>query len=168
MTRPVYQSDLPSPQEGWVAVTSCQPEAPEPFGSEIQIQNGERNNTEGSGQEEQLDGLDRREGCLPLPIEERGRKYIRFTWEEIVYEFQCLHFGLSSTPRVFTKLLKPGDGPPQTKGDAEHDFLRHADGRIEVRSGMPVTGSPGPPQAAGVHWKKSKLLPTHKLVLQPS
>ena len=36
-----------------------------------------------------------------------SQKYLRFQWKDNLYEFQSLPFGLSSAPRVFTKLLKP-------------------------------------------------------------
>ena len=50
-TRPVYHPDL-SPQEGRIAASSRQLEASEPFDGKMQIQNGERENIEGPGQEE--------------------------------------------------------------------------------------------------------------------
>ena len=50
-TGPVYQSDLPSPQEGRIAATSGQSEAAELFDGKMQIQSGERENIEGPGQE---------------------------------------------------------------------------------------------------------------------
>ena len=51
-TRPVYQPDLPSSQEGRIAATSRNPETAEPFDGKAQIQNGQCENTEGPGQEE--------------------------------------------------------------------------------------------------------------------
>ena len=51
--------------------------------------------------------IDLKDAYLPVPIEQGDRKYLWFTWEERVYRLQCLQFGLSSAPRVFTKLLKP-------------------------------------------------------------
>ena len=35
------------------------------------------------------------------------RKYLRCIFEEEIYEFTCLPFGLKSAPYGFTKLLKP-------------------------------------------------------------
>ena len=35
------------------------------------------------------------------------RKYLRFVWSGETYQFNCLLFGLSSAPSVFTKTLKP-------------------------------------------------------------
>ena len=54
-----------------------------------------------------LVSINLKDAYLSVPIEEWDRKYLRFTWEESVYEFQCLPVGLSSAPPVFTKLLKP-------------------------------------------------------------
>ena len=35
------------------------------------------------------------------------RRWLRFQWQNLTYQFDTLPFGLSSTPFVFTKLLKP-------------------------------------------------------------
>ena len=51
--------------------------------------------------------IDLKDAYLSIAIWEEHRKYLRFLWENTMYEFQCLPFGLSSAPRVFTKLLKP-------------------------------------------------------------
>lgn len=51
--------------------------------------------------------IDLKDAYLSVAIWEEHRKYLRFPWRKKVYEFQCLPFGLSSAPRVFTKLLKP-------------------------------------------------------------
>ena len=42
-----------------------------------------------------------------VPIHNSHKKDLRFVFQGITYEFQCLPFGLSSAPRTFTKLLKP-------------------------------------------------------------
>ena len=51
--------------------------------------------------------LDLKDAYFTVPLAETSKKYLRFIWNEVVYEFQCLCFGLSSAPRVFTKILKP-------------------------------------------------------------
>ena len=62
----------------------------------------------------------------------------------------------------FHKATETGNGPPQTEGATEHDLPRRyvADGRIKTRSGTPVTGSPGPSQAAGVQDQLGKVSAT--------
>ena len=54
-----------------------------------------------------LVSIDLKDVYLSIQIAEKDRKFLRFLWKEQTYEFRCLPFGLSSAPRVFTKLLKP-------------------------------------------------------------
>lgn len=49
--------------------------------------------------------IDLKDAYLSVPIWEEDRRFLRFSWGTYLYEFQCLPFGLSSAPRVFTKLL---------------------------------------------------------------
>ena len=51
--------------------------------------------------------LDLQDAYFSVPIHNSHKKYLRFVFQGITYEFQCLPFGLSSAPRTFTKLLKP-------------------------------------------------------------
>ncbi|XP_022806778.1 uncharacterized protein LOC111343852 [Stylophora pistillata] len=51
--------------------------------------------------------LDLQDAYLSVPIHNSHKKYLRFVFQGITYELQCLPFGLSSAPRTFTKLLKP-------------------------------------------------------------
>ena len=44
--------------------------------------------------------------CCVL-VHPNHRKYLRFWWEDTLYQYRSLPFGLSSSPRVFTKLLRP-------------------------------------------------------------
>ena len=48
-----------------------------------------------------------KDAYLSVTMWEQHRKYLRFVWNDQLYKFQCLPFGLCSAPRVFTKLLKP-------------------------------------------------------------
>jgi len=54
-----------------------------------------------------LASIDLKDAYLSVQIWEGHRKYLRFLWQDNTFKFQCLPFGLSSAPRVFTKLLKP-------------------------------------------------------------
>ena len=51
--------------------------------------------------------LDLKDAYYAIPIHPSHRKYLRFVYQNRVFEFQCLPFGLSSAPRAFTKTLKP-------------------------------------------------------------
>ena len=51
--------------------------------------------------------MDLKDAYLSVPIHADHSKYLRFEWESELWEFTCLPFGLSSAPRVFTKVMKP-------------------------------------------------------------
>ena len=51
--------------------------------------------------------VDLKDAFLSVPIHRAHRKLLRFEWQGQLYQFQCLPFGLTSAPRVFTKLIKP-------------------------------------------------------------
>ena len=54
-----------------------------------------------------LASVDLKDAYFSVNIDPRDRKYLRFCWNSIVYQFTCLPFGYSLAPRVFTKILKP-------------------------------------------------------------
>ena len=58
-------------------------------------------------QDDWMASIDLKDAYLWVTIWEDCRKYLRFQWQGRTYEFQCLPLGLSSTPSVFTKLMKP-------------------------------------------------------------
>lgn len=51
--------------------------------------------------------VDLKNAYFSIPIHHTSRKYLKFSWKGTLYEFTCLPFGLSSAPRVFTKVMKP-------------------------------------------------------------
>ena len=50
--------------------------------------------------------IDLKDAYFAIPLSVKSRKYVRFQWKGLLYEFCCLCFGLSPAPLVFTKLLK--------------------------------------------------------------
>ena len=54
-----------------------------------------------------LTSIDLTDAYFSLSIHDDFKKYLRFSWNKQIYEFQVLCFGLASAPRVFTKVLKP-------------------------------------------------------------
>ena len=54
-----------------------------------------------------LTRIDLKDAYFSLSIHPDHRRLLRFMWRKQAYEFSCLPFGLSSAPRVFTKLLRP-------------------------------------------------------------
>ncbi|XP_074107699.1 uncharacterized protein LOC141532965 [Cotesia typhae] len=51
--------------------------------------------------------LDLKDAYFLVPVNERDRKYLRFRFNNILYQFTCLPFGLSTSPYIFTKIMKP-------------------------------------------------------------
>ena len=51
--------------------------------------------------------LDLKDAYYSIPIRKSDRKYLRFYWQDNLYQYTCLPNGLSSGPRKFTKIMKP-------------------------------------------------------------
>lgn len=54
-----------------------------------------------------MTSIDMKDAYFLVPIHSDHKKFLRFKYNDILYEFNCLPFGLSTAPYVFTKLLKP-------------------------------------------------------------
>ena len=50
--------------------------------------------------------IDLKDAYFAVPVSEEDRKYLRFRWGKITFQFNCLPFGLSCAPWVFTKITK--------------------------------------------------------------
>ena len=51
--------------------------------------------------------IDLKDAYLSVSVAQHYRHLLRFMWEGQLFQFQCLPFGLSTAPRVFTKVMKP-------------------------------------------------------------
>lgn len=51
--------------------------------------------------------VDLKDSYFSVPVHPLFREYLKFYWNGEAFQFTCLPQGLSSAPRVFTKLLKP-------------------------------------------------------------
>lgn len=51
--------------------------------------------------------LDLKDAYYLIAIDKAHRKFLRFLFSGVLYEFTCLPFGLSVAPQLFTKLMKP-------------------------------------------------------------
>lgn len=54
-----------------------------------------------------LASIDLQDAYFLIPIYEPHKKYLRFMLDDVLYTFNCLPFGLSSSPYVYTKIMKP-------------------------------------------------------------
>jgi len=51
--------------------------------------------------------IDLQDAYYLIPIKKVDRKYLRFRYKGVFYQFNCLPFGLCTAPRVYTTILKP-------------------------------------------------------------
>jgi len=51
--------------------------------------------------------IDLKDAYYSVPVNVNDRKYLRFIWKNQLFQYTCLPNGLSSAPRIFTKILKP-------------------------------------------------------------
>ena len=51
--------------------------------------------------------MDMKDAYFHIPIHEDSRPFLRFTFNNKVYQFRALCFGLSTAPQVFTRVLAP-------------------------------------------------------------
>ena len=54
-----------------------------------------------------MTSIDLRDAYYSIPIVLEYRKYLKFSWRGVLYQFTVLPMGLTSSPRIFTKVLKP-------------------------------------------------------------
>jgi hypothetical protein len=54
-----------------------------------------------------MTSIDLKDAYYSVPIAPEHQKYLKFMWRDQLYAFTCLPMGLTSSPRIFTKILKP-------------------------------------------------------------
>ena len=54
-----------------------------------------------------MTSLDLKHAYYSIPIAKKHQKYLKFMWNNELYAFTYFPMGLSSSPRIFTKLMKP-------------------------------------------------------------
>lgn len=67
--------------------------------------------------------LDLKDAYFHVPIRESHRKFLRFSMDNRCFQYRALPFGLSTAPRVFTKVLAPVMAKLRFKGVTLHPYL---------------------------------------------
>ena len=80
--------------------------------------------------------VDLRDAYYTIPIHPKSRKYLRFMWGNVLWQFKALPNGLSSAPRLFTKVLKPVLASLRAQG---HTVLAYLDDTLIVGSDKEAT-----------------------------
>lgn len=114
-----------------------------------------------------LSSVDLRDAYYSIPIHPLSRKYLRFIWKGELWQFKALPNGLSSAPRLFTKVLKPVLAYLRMQG---HTVLAYLDDMLIV--GKDMLSAHTATQATItllselgfiIHSEKSVLHPAHEL-----
>lgn len=108
--------------------------------------------------------LDLKEAYLMIPIAFEYRKFLRFRFNDKVYQFSALPFGLSPAPCVFTKLIKPILSWLRKRGVKIvayiDDFLIFGNSKIECQEALQLTINLLQRLGLVINWEKSQLIPS--------
>ena len=114
-----------------------------------------------------LASVDLKEAFYSIKIREMDRKYFHFYWRGQKYQFISLIMGLSSSPRCFTKILKPVYSTLRRKGHISTAYIDDSclQGRTKQQCAQNVSDTVHLLDNLGftVHDKKSVLIPTKEI-----
>jgi len=115
-----------------------------------------------------LTSVDLKDAYFHVAIAPGHRRFLRFHWQGRSYEFQVLPFGLSSAPRVFTKVLAPVIALLRKHGIQIYayldDILLAADSYQVALEGVQLALKYLTQAGFILNIKKSDLVPTQDLV----
>ena len=116
---------------------------------------------------EWLASVDLKDAYFHVPIRQLHRKYLRFCVNGKAYQYRVLPFGLSTSPRVFTKVLAPVIAHIRLQGIHVHpyldDLLIRADSPHLLRQAVQVTLCSLKRAGFLVNFEKSHLFPTQDI-----
>ena len=114
-----------------------------------------------------LASVDFKEVFYSIKTREMDWKYFRFYWRGQIYQFTFLIIGLSSSPRCFTKILKPVYSTLRRKGHISTAYIDDSclHGRTKQQCAQNVSDTVHLLDNLGfmVHDKKSVLIPTKEI-----
>ena len=112
--------------------------------------------------------IDWKDAYYSVPVASEYRKYLRFGWQGKVFQFTCLPNGLSSAPRLFTKITKPLFSHLTLMGHLNSpyidDVLVLGETKEECRENVKATINLSLQLGFVVHPRKSVLEPTQEVV----
>ena len=114
------QSVVSGTQEDRRSATCNPPVHSQPPHGSSTLQDGDARVRPISHQKSGVDGIDRH-----VPMHQAVRKYLRFVVNKKVYQFTCHPFGLATSPREFTKLLRSVVSLSRQQGVKLHVYLDH-------------------------------------------
>lgn len=78
--------------------------------------------------------IDLKDAYLMVPIHKKFRRFLSFCFENTYWQFNCLPFGLSIAPYIFTKIMKPVTTHLRSKGI---DCVSYLDDFLIIGSSYP-------------------------------
>ena len=113
--------------------------------------------------------IDMKHAYYSIPIRYSDRKFLRFQWDKVLYQFTCLPNGLCCAPRKFTKILKPLLANLHTKGHISVAYLDdlYLQGQTYDQCIANVIDTTLMLEELGflVHPTKSVLIPTQEIIV---
>ena len=67
--------------------------------------------------------VDLKDAYYSIPVHRSLSKYLKFFWDQKLYQFTCMPNGLSCCPRLFTKILKPPLTALHKKGHIASNYI---------------------------------------------
>ena len=108
--------------------------------------------------------IDLKGAYLHVPIHPSSRKYLRFVWRDQNYQFKVLPFGISTAPRVFTKLMTAIAAEARKQGvllfQYFDDWLIHQQSKELVISNLKIVWRMVTDLGLIPNEEKSELVPT--------
>ena len=115
-----------------------------------------------------LTSVDLKDAYHSVPIWENHKKYLTFQWNDRYFRFNVLPFGLTSAPRVFTKLMKPLFSTLRSQGVS---CLSYIDDCLVVADSFELAQNHTKEMCSmltdagfSLNFEKSSLLPSNSLV----
>lgn len=111
--------------------------------------------------------IDLKDAYFHIPIYPPHRKYLRFAFQGVVYEYTVLPFGLSLSPRVFVKCTEAAVAPLRKKGlrlaTYIDDWLLAAQCPQQIQAHTMLLLSHLASLGFTVNWDKSVLVPSQSV-----
>ena len=110
--------------------------------------------------------IDLKDGYFLIPVHKKHKKYLRFSFRGVLYEFNAIPFGLSTAPYLFTKLVKPVVAWLRQKGFKSvvylDDFLMIGTSREECSENARETKNLLESLGLIINYEKSNFEPSHQ------
>ena len=114
-----------------------------------------------------LASIDLKKAYYSIPVNIEHRRYLRFTFDEDIYEFTCLPNGISTAPRLFAKLIRVLLTRLRKDGHSSimyiDDCLLVSESKTDCEKNIKETLKIMQNAGFYINWKKCNLEPSQKI-----